>query len=280
MHSIETTIRTVRLSWTTRVDSERLQPRRLWQSFDQLLGRGQAPTVADIDASQLHRFFDDKVAGVRDATAAPVVCELRFFRPVTPTEVIKLVYALPDKQCSSDPLPTWLLKANVSVLAPFLCRFFCWSLQYGVVPSRMKSACVTPILKKAGTDSADPTSYRPISNLYVLSKLLERLVSKQLLAYLKDNDLLPDRQSAYTAYHSTETTVLRVLSDILLALDSGDIAVLTLLDLSAAFDSVDHATLLQCLRTSYGLGRSVFAWFASYLSNMYTVCTFTFNQVD
>jgi len=55
--------------WTTRVDSERLQPRRLWQSFDQLLGRGQAPAATDIDASVLHRFFNDKVAGIRDATA-------------------------------------------------------------------------------------------------------------------------------------------------------------------------------------------------------------------
>ena len=66
--------------WTTRVDSERLQPRRLWQSFDQLLGRGQAPTVADIDASQLHRFFDDKVAGVRRCACSTVygsTCWLR-----------------------------------------------------------------------------------------------------------------------------------------------------------------------------------------------------------
>jgi len=63
-------------------------------------------------------------------------------------------------------------------------------------------------------------------------------VSQQLIAYVRENDLLPDRQSAYTAHHSTESAVLRVLSDILFALDSGDIAVLTLLDLSAAFDSV------------------------------------------
>ena len=102
-------------------------------------------------------------------------------------------------------------------------------------------------------DAADPKSYRPISNLSVLSTVLERLVSQQLVAYLKDNNLLPDRQSAYRAYHSTETAVLRVLSDILLALDSGDIAVLTLLDLSAAFDIVDYATLLQRLQISYGL---------------------------
>jgi len=116
-------------------------------------------------------------------------------------------------------------------------------------------------------DAADPKSYRPISNLSVLLKVLKRLVSQQLVAYLKDNNLLPDRQSAYRAPHSTETAVLRVLSDILLALDSGDIAVLTLLDLSAAFDSVDHATLLQRLQISYGIGGSAVAWFASYLQN-------------
>ena len=108
-------------------------------------------------------------------------------------------------------------------------------------------------------DTTDPKSYRPISNLLVLSKLLERLVAKQLVAYLKDNDLLPDRQSAYRAHHSTETAVLRVLSHILLALDSGDLAVLTLLEMSAAFDSVGHATLLQRLRISYGIGGSVIA---------------------
>ena len=262
--------------WTTRVDSEQQQPRRLWQSFEQLLGRGKAPTVADIDASALHHFFDEKVAGVRNATAgapapqfttAPVGCELRCFQPVMPTDVIKLVRALPDKQCSSDPLPTWLLKAHADDLAPFLTRLFCWSLEHGSVPSRMKSAYITPIVKKGGMDSADAKSYRPISNLSVLSKLLERLVSQQLLAYLKQNDLLPNRQSAYRAHHSTETAVLRVLSDILLALDSGNIAVLALLDLSAAFDSVDHATLLQRLRKSYGLDGSVIAWFASYLNN-------------
>ena len=62
--------------------------------------------------------------------------------------------------------------------------------------------------------TADVKSYRPISNLSVVSKLLERLVSSQLVKYLKDNDLLPDLQSAYRAMHSTETAVLKVLADI------------------------------------------------------------------
>ena len=83
--------------------------------------------------------------------------------------------------------------------------------------------------------------YRQISNLSVISKLLERLVARQLLDYLTAK-LLPELQSAYRAFYSTETAVLKVLADILHALDTRDIAVLTLLDLSAALDTVDHPT--------------------------------------
>ena len=78
-----------------------------------------------------------------------------------------------------------------------------------------------------------------ISNLSVASKLLERLVAQQLLAYLNKSGLLPRLQSAYRAGHLTETAVLKVLSDILLAIDAGDLSALMLLDLSAAFDTVD-----------------------------------------
>src|SRR5664279_5551605 len=112
---------------------------------------------------------------------------------------------------------------------------------------------------------ADVESYRPISNLSVTSKLLERLVCKQLVAYLKNGDLLPDLQSAYRPNPSTETAILKVMSDILQSLDAGNLAALVLLDLSAAFDSVDHDTLIQRLQTSYGLDGTVNNWFASYL---------------
>ena len=96
------------------------------------------------------------------------------------------------------------------------------------------------LLKKPELDPSDGKSYRPISNLAVLSKVLERLVARQLIRYLSEWKLLPELQSAYSAYHSTETAVLRVVSDIIEALDRGDLAALTLLVLSAAFDSVDH----------------------------------------
>jgi hypothetical protein len=121
------------------------------------------------------------------------------------------------------------------------------------------------LLKKPELDPADVKSYRPISNLSVLSKLLEKLVARQLVDYLNTSRLLPELQSAYRTHHSTETAVLKVLGDILRAIDSGDLAILTLLDLSAAFDTVDHDTLLRRLDVSYGLGDAVFSWFASYL---------------
>ena len=161
---------------------------------------------------------------------------LRVFTKITHADVIAAVKNLPNKQCTSDPLPTWLLKQSVEPLAPFRCELFNWTLEHGIVPSTFKYAYITPILKKSDLDPADVRSYRPISNLSVLSKLLERLVSNQLLQYLKNNGLLPDLQSAYRVHHLTETALLKVLGDILLALDSGNVALLTLLDLSAAFD--------------------------------------------
>jgi hypothetical protein len=101
----------------------------------------------------------------------------------------------------------------------------------------------------------------------VVSKLQERLVADRLLTYLTSMGLMPSLQSAYRANHSTETAVLRVMTDILQALDRGDFASLALLDLSAAFDTVDHATLLRRLEVTYGIRGSALKWFASYLGD-------------
>jgi len=172
---------------------------------------------------------------------------------------------MPSKQSASDPTPTWLLKEFTNELAPFLCRLFNASMLAGMVPAAFKSAYICSLIKKPDLDPADVKNYRPISNLSVLSKLLEKLVARQLIDYLSDNNLLPDRQSDYRAFRSTETAIARLLSVSLLALDAGDIAALALLDLSAAFDTVDHMILLQRLQTSFGLSDAVLSWFHSYL---------------
>jgi len=107
------------------------------------------------------------------------------------------------------------------------------------------------------------------SNLSVISKLMQRLVAHRLLSYLTVNNLLPRFQSAYRLHHSVETAIVKVLADILLAIDRGDVAGLALLDLSAAFDTVDHYVLLQRLLISYGIDGMVWTWFCSYLSDRF-----------
>jgi Reverse transcriptase (RNA-dependent DNA polymerase) len=116
-----------------------------------------------------------------------------------------------------------------------------------------KAAYITPLLEKPGLYATDVRSYQPISNLSVVSKLLERLVAQQLTDYLKTKDLLPLYQSACQPFQSTETAVLHVLSEILTAVDREDVSTLILLNLSAAFDTVDHDILLRRLQYSYGV---------------------------
>ena len=94
---------------------------------------------------------------------------------------------------------------------------------------------------------------------------MERLAARQLLSHLQASGMLPRLQSAYRANHSTETAVFKVLSDILLAIDSSDLSALVLLDLSAAFDTVDHPVLLRRLETSFGLKGKVLQWLRTYL---------------
>ena len=161
------------------------------------------------------------------------------FRPLSVDEVAGAVRLLPDKSCASDPLPTSLLKENVDILAPFLTNLCNSSLSTGVVPAIFKEEYITPLLKEPDMDAGEAKLYRPISNL-MTSKLLERLVARQLIDYLTSSGLLPwttELQSAYRRHHSTETAILKVVSDILLAIDAGDLSALAPLDLSAAFDT-------------------------------------------
>ena len=106
-----------------------------------------------------------------------------------------------------------------------------------------------------------------MSNLPFLSKVLERVVLTQLMTHLETHNLLERFQSAYRKCHSTETALLRVVNDLLQASDDGHVSILSLLDLSAAFDTIDHVILSQRLSSTFGCTGTVLGWFESYLSN-------------
>ena len=110
-------------------------------------------------------------------------------------------------------------------------------------------------------------NYRPVSNLSFISKVLEKIVFNQIVSYLKANFLIDPFQSAYKAAHSTETALLKVVNDLLCGIDNGNISLLTMLDLSAAFDTIDHPILFERLSSAFGIKNTALSWFKSYLEN-------------
>ncbi|PIK34105.1 hypothetical protein BSL78_29071 [Apostichopus japonicus] len=118
------------------------------------------------------------------------------------------------------------------------------SLITGDVPSAFKLAHVTPLIKKPSLDPTVLSNYRPVSNLPFVSKILEKVVSSRLTSYLEHNGLQETHQSAYRKHHSTETALVRIQNDVMVALGGQKACLMVLLDLSAAFDTVDHRQLL------------------------------------
>ena len=166
-------------------------------------------------------------------------------------ELLKAIHRLPNKQCASDPIPTWLLTKISGMISIFVKSMVNQSFSEGIVPKSWKSAQITPPLKKPCFDHNVASSYRPISNLTVLSKVSERLVLNRVMSSLNNSNFLPTHQSAYRRHHSTETAVTKVYSDILGAADDGKLSLFILLDLSAAFDLVDHSILLKRLENTW-----------------------------
>jgi len=192
---------------------------------------------------------------------------LEHFHPVSADQVKEVLLHMPKKSCELDPIPVSLFFECIDELVPIITDIMNTSLASGTVPSTFKHALVTPLLKKSNLNPEELKHYRPVSNLPFLSKVLERIVLKQLLHHLETHSLLEPFQSAYRKSHSTETALIRVVNDLLKSADRGQVSILSLLDLSAAFDTIDHAILCERLRSAFGCTGTVLDWFSSYLTD-------------
>ena len=183
-------------------------------------------------------------------------------------DIAKLIASSPAKSCRLDAIPTQLLKEEpvLNVILPIVTNIVNNSLATGIVPANMKRALITPILKKKGLDINDLRHYRPVSNLPFLGKLMEKVVASQLTTHMNMYNLHDTNQSAYKKCHSTETALVKIKHDINIAMDQDCGVLLILLDLSAAFDTIDHTTLINRLRC-LGIKDHVLQWFSSYLHN-------------
>uniref|UniRef100_A0A8C6LXF7 Reverse transcriptase domain-containing protein n=1 Tax=Nothobranchius furzeri TaxID=105023 RepID=A0A8C6LXF7_NOTFU len=166
-----------------------------------------------------------------------------------------------------DVIPPRLLKEVFPLISNSVLGIINSSLTLAEVPHAFKHAVLQPILKKPSLDPTDYYNLRPISKLPFLSKFLEKIVYEQLLKHLNEIQVMDICQSGFRQQHSTENAHVRVFNDIFLALDSGFHVVLVLLDLSTAFDTIDHDILITRLHTWAGISCSALDWFRSYFRN-------------
>ena len=138
----------------------------------------------------------------------PILSKLEVFPSTNTIEVHKIILESSSATCDLDVFPTALLKECLSELIEPLTDIVNLSLQGAAVPAATKRASVTPLIKKATLDPDSFKNYRPVSNLNFVSKVVEKVVAKRLLAHIQQNQLCSSFQSAYRAYHSTETALL------------------------------------------------------------------------
>ena len=183
---------------------------------------------------------------------------------MTEEEIKAIVSSLATKSCELDAIPTKLLKEILPAVLPVITRIVNLSLERGTFANDWKTSIIRPLLKKLGLP-LETANYRPVSNLPFLSKVLEKAALQQFMEYSDLHKLMPDYQSAYRRHFSCETALVKIMDDLLWSMEHQRVTALMAIDLSAAFDTVDHDVLLDVLNVKYGVEGDALLWFNSYL---------------
>ena len=255
-------------------------PKVLFSTIDSILN-----PVARVDESlsspskceEFALYFRDKVVGIRAGIQQAGPLEdpvprrrdkpMSTFSLVDASTLVEIVSGLKCSTCALDPVPTKFFKTVFDSISEDVLAIVNHSLCSGIFPPALKIALVKPLLKKVNLDSSVLSNFRPISNLPFLGKILEKAVSRQLNSFLSASDTFDRFQSGFRPNHSTETALVKVVNDLRVNMDDGKLSVLVLLDLSAAFDTVDHKILIERLELWAGLSGPVLNWLRTYLSD-------------
>ncbi len=250
--------------------------RNLFRTFNSLLCPPSPPPTTSITADDFATFFTNKTKTISSQFSPPLTQDpqptrstaqtpIFSFCPLTEAEVSKLLLSSHPTTCPLDPIPSHLLQAISPTLLPALTHIINTSLLTGIFPTAFKQARVTPLLKKPTLNTSLLENYRPVSLLPFIAKTLERVVFNQVSLLLSQNNKLDAKKSGFRSGHSTETALLSVTEALRIAKADSKSSVLILLDLSAAFDTVNHQILLSTL-SSLDITGIPLRWFESYLT--------------
>uniref|UniRef100_A0A8C2JGZ1 Reverse transcriptase domain-containing protein n=1 Tax=Cyprinus carpio TaxID=7962 RepID=A0A8C2JGZ1_CYPCA len=267
------------------IENNQNNPRVLFSTVARLTNNQTPPDLnipSQLNSNDFMNFFTDKIDNIRntktnvDSTASNTLVlsialkdKLQCFTTIGQEELNKLINASKPTTCLLDPVPTKLLKELLPVAEELLLNIINLLLSLGHVPKPFKLAFIKPLIKKPQLDPSELANYRPISNLPFMSKILEKVVSAQLCSFLQKNYLYEEFPSGFRPHHSKETALVKITNDLLLVSDQGCISLLVLLDLSAAFDTIDHDILIDRLQNYTGIQGQALRWFGSYLPDRY-----------
>lgn len=227
----------------------------------------------DLLAAKFNNYFVDKIENIRNNLPTPKanihshnnnITTFNLFKEVSMCDLLKHVNGSKIKTAKNDPIPAFLLKSSTSQLLPSILHLVNSSLATGSIEG-LKDSVIVPILKKAGLDLDSLSNYRPVCGGMYVDKIIQKCVLVQLCDHMDLNNLNIPYQSGYKSAHSCETVLLNIVDRVLLNLDNGMCCILLLLDLSAAFDTVDHDELIDILENELGLSGTVLEWFKSFL---------------
>ena len=243
-----------------------------------LLEDGRIYTKPSDLAKIMNTFFTNKVRNLRENLPQNPGDPLRLvqklmlnrtctfkLKSVHPDDVLKILSNLKSSSsCGTDEIGSCVLKLIKHEITPVLTHIINLSISQQSFPFLWKTAKVIPLHKK--DETLYPKNYRPVSLLSVLSKVMERCVFIQMVDYLEENGLLHPSHHGFRAKHSTVSALVQMFDTWIEAFEDDEVSAVIMLDMSAAFDVVDHEILLGKLAL-YGFEDSAVSWIKSYLTN-------------